>query len=164
MFISLIAILSQISIPLPSGVPITLQTFAISLCGFILGKKNSVIAIIVYILSGTFGFPVFTGFKSGLSVIAGLTGGFITGFVFLAYFCGKACEIKNRVFSLIICFTGLFLVHICGIIWFSLITENSFYNSFFIVSLPYILKDMVSVILAMTFSNILKKRIHFNIS
>ena len=85
---ALIAVLSQISIPLPSGVPITLQTFVIALAGFFLGSGFSAVSVAAFIVLGAVGLPVFSGFKGGLSVLTGLTGGFIFGFILLAVFCG----------------------------------------------------------------------------
>lgn len=68
LFAAITAVLSQIAIPMPTNVPVTLQTFAVALCGFCLGSKKGTAAILVYILLGAVGIPVFTGFKGGLRV------------------------------------------------------------------------------------------------
>ena len=83
---ALIAVCSWISIPLT--VPITLQTFAIFLTVALLGLKNGTITVLVYILLGAIGLPVFSGFKSGAAVLLGTTGGYIIGFLFSAIVVG----------------------------------------------------------------------------
>ena len=88
LFCAIICILSQISIPTPFGVPVTLQILAISLCGYILGYKNALKTVAVYILLGMLGLPVFANFKGGIPALLGPTGGFVAGFVFVAFFCG----------------------------------------------------------------------------
>ena len=82
LFAALIAVCSQIQIP--SAVPFTLQTFAVFLCTGLLGGKRGTISVLVYILLGIEGLPVFAGFKGGIVSLLGLTGGYIIGFVFTA--------------------------------------------------------------------------------
>ena len=81
LFAAITAVLSQIAIPMPSGVPVTLQTFAIALCGFYLCTARATVSTVVYVLLGAVGVPVFSGFKGGIASIVGPTGGFIIGFI-----------------------------------------------------------------------------------
>ena len=92
-FAVLIVICSWISIP--TLVPFTLQTFAIYLTVLLLGWKRGLGAILVYILLGIVGVPVFSGFKAGLGVVAGPTGGYIIGFIFLALVMGAKMCIRD---------------------------------------------------------------------
>ena len=87
-FTAILALLSQIAIPLPGGVPVTLQTFAVCLCGYFLGKKDGLCSLCVYVMLGICGAPVFTGFSGGFYHFLGGTGGFIIGFIILAFLCG----------------------------------------------------------------------------
>ena len=66
MFTTLIAVLAQVSIPLPGGVPLTLQTFAVPLAGLILGAKRGTVSALLYVLLGAVGVPVFANFTGGL--------------------------------------------------------------------------------------------------
>ena len=66
-FASLTAILTQISIPLPA-VPLTMQVFAVALCGLVLGKRLGFISQIIYVLLGTIGLPVFAQFSGGYNI------------------------------------------------------------------------------------------------
>ena len=82
LFAVVIAICSWISIP--TVVPFTLQTFAVFLAVAVLGGKRGTLAVIVYVLLGAVGLPVFSGFKGGIGVLLNTTGGFIIGFVFFS--------------------------------------------------------------------------------
>ena len=78
-------VLGPLSIPLPfSPVPISLTNFAIFLAIFVLGMKNGTISFIIYLLLGAVGVPVFSSFRGGFQVLAGPTGGYLIGFIFLA--------------------------------------------------------------------------------
>ena len=76
LFTAVTAVLSQTAIPTPFDVPLTLQTFAVALCGYTLGIKWGLASILTYILLGTAGVPVFSGFRGGVQVLFGATGGF----------------------------------------------------------------------------------------
>lgn len=158
-FTAIIIILSQISIPMPVGVPVTLQTFAVALCGYFLGARLGALSIIVYILLGAAGLPVFANFGSGTAVLFGMPGGFLWGFIFMVIACGLFSNHKNMFLGILMGILGLAVCHAAGITGFSLVTGNSFGVSFLLVSLPYIIKDVISVILAYYLAGILKRRL-----
>ena len=90
-------VLGPLSIPLPfSPVPISLTNFAIFLAIFVLGMKSGTISFIIYLLLGAIGVPVFSSFRGGLQVLAGPTGGYLIGFIFLALIMGFALEHFDR--------------------------------------------------------------------
>ena len=68
MFAAVATITSLISIPMPSGVALTLQTFGMAFIGYILGTSG-IWAVLVWILLGAVGLPVFSGFRGGLEVL-----------------------------------------------------------------------------------------------
>lgn len=70
-------------ITIPAAIPFTMQTFCIFLSLYILGGRNGTRAILLYLLLGAIGLPVFSGFSAGLSVLAGPTGGYLVGFIFI---------------------------------------------------------------------------------
>tara|TARA_Y100000588_G_C14195530_1_gene899997 strand:- start:783 stop:1349 length:567 start_codon:yes stop_codon:yes gene_type:complete len=89
----LIAVLAQISIPLPfSPVPITGQTVGVILVGGLLGANRGAISILCYILEGVSGFPVFAQMNAGIHVLIGPTGGYLWGFVIAAFLIGYLSE------------------------------------------------------------------------
>lgn len=96
-FAALMAVCSFITIPLGfTPIPINLATLGVFLTGGILGKKYGSISLIVYILLGAVGVPVFAGFKGGLGVLAGPTGGYIIGYLAAAFLTGLLVEIVFR--------------------------------------------------------------------
>ncbi len=158
--------LSVLSIPTPWGVPFTLQTFCVALCGFLLGRRNGTIAIALYIIIGTIGVPVFAGFSSGPGVIAGPSGGYIIGFVFMAFLCGfgsyfydKAGANKFLGYALPIVFglLGLAVCHLIGIVQLKNVAKLNWAYAASVGSVPYLLKDIISTVGAFAISIVLKK-------
>lgn len=158
MFTAVLSVLSVLTIPMPTGVPVTLQTFAVALCGYVLGKKRGTASVALYLLIGTVGVPVFAGMTGGPSWLAGYSGGFLWGFLFLALFCAVGTERKNTALpgeadarqrraalGLISGVAGLAVCHLFGVIQFSVVASTPLPASFLAVSLPYLVKDVVSV-------------------
>lgn len=160
-FISFTVICSWISFSFFS-VPLTLQTFAISFAGFVLGFKKGTFSILTYIILGLLGIPVFSFFNSGIGYISGPTGGFIIGFLPLCFFCGLSEKIKSKTFKLLLSFAGLFLCHLLGVIQYSLFNKIPFISAFYISSIPYILKDLICVLGAFLMHLRIKKLINVN--
>ena len=90
LFAAVIAVMAQISIPMPLGVPMTMQTFAITLAAVVLGSKLSAIATLVYLALGAVGVPVLANFSGGFDKFVGPTGGFLISFPLMAYIIGPA--------------------------------------------------------------------------
>lgn len=153
---AVIAVCSQISIKLPSGVPLTLQTFGVALAGYVAGRKYGAVPTVVYILLGAVGAPVFSNFTGGVNVLIGLTGGFIFGFIFLSALCGLFSQ-NNYVVSVLGGIIGLALCHILGVIQFKFIYGCTLWSAFLSVSLPYIVKDILSIAAAKLLSLKLNK-------
>ena len=81
---ALTAVMAQISIPMPMGVPMTMQTFAVTLAGVILGSKRGAVSMVVYLLIGSVGVPVFSNMGGGVQYLIGPTGGFLLSFPIIA--------------------------------------------------------------------------------
>jgi len=148
MFTAILAVLSQLSIPMPTGVPITLQTFGFALAGYVLGWKLGSVSTFIYVLLGVVGVPVFANFKGGLQMLVGTTGGFIFGFFFLVICCGLTKKMKNKIGIICISVLGLLICHLLGVIQFKIISMRTLMESFLLVSMPYLVKDVISVLFA----------------
>lgn len=120
-FVALIAVCSWISIP--TTIPFTLQLLAICLAAALLGTKLGTITILVYILLGLVGVPVFSGFKGGVAALMGPTGGYIIGFIFTALIVGFASEKfgKKTLVLAISMVIGVLVCYIFGTVWFILV-------------------------------------------
>lgn len=166
-FTVIISVISALNIGFEIlGVPATLQTFAMAFAGFVLGYKKGTLTIFIYILLGAIGLPVFNGFLGGIGVLLGVTGGFIFGFLFIGFFSGlgmKFTKIKNAVIisiiRIVLSIFGLLLCHVLGSIAAGIYLETSTWSAALLVSIPYIPKDIVSIILAYILALAVRKAI-----
>ena len=94
LFTAVITILAQFSIPLPFGVPLSLQSSAVILSTMLLGKRNVTLCVIIYLVLGAIGLPVFANFRGGLQAFVSPTGGFLLGYPFMGYIISLGFE-KN---------------------------------------------------------------------
>ncbi len=159
MFAAVLAVLSQISIPMPSGVPITMQTFAVALTGVVLAWKLGTASMIVYILLGAVGVPVFAGFSGGAQVLVNYTGGFIWGFIVMTLLCGVGVQMKNKAGGLFVGLAGLAVCHLFGTMQFMLVMKMGIVESFLLASAPYLVKDIISVVLGFVIGGRLRQRL-----
>ncbi len=145
---ALIAVLAQISIPMPAGVPMTLQTFVIPLVGIILGSKKGTIAAVIYVLLGAVGLPIFAGFTGGLGIVLGMTGGFIVSFPIMAFLAGLGTEAGGSVRLYAGLIAGAILNYIIGTCWFVVAAHSTFAAAFTACVLPFIPTAVIKIILA----------------
>lgn len=157
LFAVVIAICSWISIP--TVVPFTLQTFAVFLAVAVLGGKRGTLSVIVYVLLGAVGLPVFSGFKGGIGVLLNTTGGYIIGFIFsalLMWAFEKAFSKKAwaLILSMIL---ALALCYAFGTIWFMIVYANNVGAVGLSAVLgwcviPFVIPDLIKIALAFILS------------
>lgn len=154
LFAVMIAVCSWISIP--ATVPFTLQTFGVFLAVGVLGGKRGTLAVLVYLLLGIVGLPVFAGFSGGIGCLLGTTGGYIVGFLFSALvmwamerFLGKKPWVLalSMVLGLIVCYAF-------GTVWFMQVYAKTtgaigIWTALGWCVFPYIVPDLVKIVLAM---------------
>ena len=102
MFAAVLAVISQISLPMPTGVPITIQVFGVALVGAVLGSRLGTTATVVYVLLGAIGLPIFANFTGGISSIVGVTGGYIWAWPFMTWLSGIRPKTDNKTKNLAI--------------------------------------------------------------
>jgi len=137
-FTALIAVLSPLAIPMPYGVPMTLQSFIIPFSAVVLGAKRGVIATIAYVLLGAMGLPIFSNFGGGLAWLVGPTGGFLLGFPVYACLAGWGADRGRRTILAAGLFVGVILFYTGGMVHFSLVTGRSLAEAFAIAVLPFL--------------------------
>jgi biotin transport system substrate-specific component len=154
MFSALLTVLSQISFNLPGGIPITLQTFGIFIIGNLLGPIQGVISILVYLLMGIVGIPVFTGFRAGANELISPTGGFLIGFLPMVFIIGlgkKKMFLVKYIYNIL----GLLSCYILGLLMYYYITKV-----WLLPSIPFMLfKDVITCAIAILFSKELSLRL-----
>lgn len=149
LFAAIIGILAQVTIPLPL-VPITGQTLAIGLAATILGARYGTVSVLLYILLGAVGIPVFAGFSAGFSVLVGPTGGFIVGFIPTALFIGYYLEKTSFTFpqAMIANTIGMFITLSFGTAWLKIAADLSWTGAFASGFAPFIIVGLIKAALA----------------
>ena len=158
MFSALIAVCSILSIPV-GEVPITLQTFAVCFAAAMLGWKRGTLSVLVYILLGAVGLPVFSGMKDGVGVLAGPTGGYIIGFLLTAVLIGFVSEKTDRkALPMTAAMTaGVLLCYAVGTLWFMVVTHTGLGVALMMCVVPFLIFDAVKIAAAVLLSNRLTK-------
>ena len=142
---------AYIIIPLPFSLsPLALQTMIVNLTGYVLNAKQAFMTMLVYLLVGLAGVPVFTGGSAGPGKLFGPTGGYIIGFlftaVFLAYFRGEKYNFKR--YALLGCVIGIPLIYVFGVVQLKLITSMGWDKAIMTGALPFIPLDIVKCLAA----------------
>ena len=155
---ALITVCSWISIP--TVVPFTLQTFAVFAVLSILGGKRGTLSVLVYILLGAVGLPVFSGFKSGAAVLLGTTGGYIIGFLLtgLIYIAMEKISGRKQPFEVISLLLGLIACYTFGTIWFMNVYAAKtgpigIGAALSWCVIPFIIPDIIKLVIALLISN-----------
>ena len=150
---ALIAVCSWICIP--SVVQFTLQTFAVFSVLLILGGKRGTLAVIIYMILGAVGIPVFSGFTGGFGILLGKTGGYIFGFLFmgLIYMLFIRFFGEKTIIRIAALLTGLLICYAFGTAWFMLLYLRNTGPVGFVTVLtwcvfPFILPDLAKLALA----------------
>ena len=160
-----IAICSWISIP--TTVPFTLQTFAVFLAVGVLGGRRGTFAVLVFILLGAVGLPVFAGFNGGLGVLLGTTGGYLLGFLLsaLLYWAMTRALGEKTPVMVAAMVLGLIVCYAFGTAWFMIVYAR---NSGAIglgtalgwCVFPFVIPDLVKIALAVGLTRVLKPHVH----
>lgn len=164
LFVVMMAVCSWISIPYV--VPFTLQTFAVFLAVGVLGGRRGTMAVLVYLLMGAVGLPVFTGFSGGIGHLLGSTGGYIVGFVFTALVMWGMERIPgNRTVVLAVSMVlGLLVCYVFGTAWFLMVYARTtgpvgVWTAVGWCVAPYVVPDLVKLALAL----VLRRRLRMAI-
>ena len=160
MFSAMLCLCAWLALPL-GDVAITLQTFGIFLALGVLGGKRGTVVILMYLMLGATGVPVFSGFQGGIGALLGVTGGYLTGFLA----CGLIYWLLTALFpkqELLAMATGLAVCYCFGSLWYYnvYITGDGAVTVGYIIIkciLPYLVPDIMKLFLAWKLSQKLKR-------
>lgn len=157
---SIICLFAPLSFPLGT-VPISLATFAVYIISCTVSTKFSVPAVIIYILLGTVGLPVFSAFQGGFHLITGITGGYILGYIPCTLIIGLLTnKIKNKKLVYpISMISGTAVCYLFGTLWYMLQTDTSFTAALSVCVMPFIIGDSIKITAASALGFTLRKRI-----
>lgn len=161
-FAVIMAICSWISIP--ATVPFTLQTFGVFIAAGVLGGKRGTLSVLVFILLGAVGIPVFANFSGGIGVLAGPTGGYIIGFLFsaLVMWAMEKLPGKKSIMQIVSMVVGLVVCYAFGTAWFMVVYGKANGPVGLVTALgwcvfPFIIPDLIKIALAYVLSRKLRK-------
>jgi biotin transport system substrate-specific component len=146
-----VAVLAQIKIPLPfTPIPLTGQTFAVLLIGAVLGSARGAASMVLYMVVGALGLPVFAGGASGVPYLTGATLGYLAGFAMAAYVIGLLAERgfeRSVRTSLLPFLLGTLIIYACGVSWLAVIL-GSVSKAIAAGVIPFLAGDAIKLIAA----------------
>ena len=170
-----LCIAAPFSVPV-GPVPISLATLIILLAVYILGWKWGTVSVLLYLLLGMAGLPVFSGFSGGFVKLAGPTGGYLVGYIPLALITGLAIALSDRLLTAgaykhkavwvrLIQIAGMILgtavLYTLGTAWFCIIMDCTVSYALTLCVIPFIPGDLLKILIAILLGPELRKRIHF---
>ncbi len=157
---AVLCICSILSINL-GGISYSLALLGVFIIGMTLSPIYSLISVIIYIIIGVFGVPVFANFNSGLGALFGPSGGFILSYPATALIVSLLTKKPsfNHIKVTVVCIFALTINYICGCLWYSYICETGFLNSIYVCVLPFIIFDLVKIQLAYLTSKIIRTKL-----
>lgn len=146
---ALMCVLGPLSIPI-GPVPISFTNFVIYLAVYLLGAKYGTISYCIYLLLGMAGLPVFSGYSGGIAKLAGPTGGYLVGFIFMAILTGIFIKIKPGtillpIFGMVL---GTTVAYIFGTAWFVVEAECTLWYALTACVFPFLIGDAAKILLA----------------
>lgn len=142
---------SYLVIPLPFAVvAISVQTLAVNLIALLLPPIEAGVSIVVYILLGAVGLPVFNGGNSGIGYLLGPTGGFFIGFlvvvILISVLKGKTYSFLR--YTIVTVLVGVPVLYVFAVGWMVFVTGMSPAAAFSVGCLPFLPMDVVKCVLA----------------
>lgn len=160
LFAAIIGVLAQLTIPLPL-VPITGQTLAIGLAATILGSRYGTLSVLLYLIIGSAGVPVFAEFSGGISKLIGPTGGFLVGFIPATFIIGFYMEKFGFTFkhAMIANTIGMIITLAFGTAWLKLSAELTWAQALAGGFTPFLIVGLIKAALASWIGITIRKRL-----
>ena len=160
---ALMCIVGPLAIPI-GEVPISLTTLVIYLAAYLLGAKGATVSTFVYILLGAVGLPVFTNFQGGLGKLAGPTGGYIVGYLLLAWVVGRITEKTNgnpwtTGLGMLL---GTALLYALGTAWFMFVSKSTLFAALAVCVIPFLSFDFLKIVVAIVLGKSIRTALQKN--
>lgn len=159
-FAVFLAIFSQITIPF-GLVPFTGQTFAVGVLATLLGKRLGTLSVLIYLLLGVLGLPVYAGMSSGLASLFGPTGGYLIGFLANTVITGAILERKGftHVWGIIANILGALATLVFGTIWLKLSMNLAWSDAFLSGMIPFLIPGILKAVAASYLGILIRNRL-----
>lgn len=155
---ALLCILGPLSIAI-GPIPLSLATFGVYLAGALLGPKKGTLAVGLYLLIGIAGVPVFSGFSGGFQKLAGVTGGYLAGYLPCAFLTGLGALWQEKHFAVLpaMMTAGTAVLYLIGTLWFMAQTGNGLGPALSLCVVPFLPGDAMKIAAASLISVPVKK-------
>ncbi len=146
---AVLCVLGPLSIPI-GPVPISLTNFVIYITLYLLGTKLGTLSYCIYLLLGTAGLPIFSGYSGGLAKLAGPTGGYLVGFIAMAVIAGIFFQKKHGkpVMSVLGMILGTLAAYAFGTIWFVFEAGCTIWYALTVCVFPFLIGDAAKILIA----------------
>lgn len=155
-----LCVLGPLSVPI-GAIPISLSNFVICLTAWLLGPKFGTLSVAVYLLIGLVGVPVFSGYGAGIAKLAGPTGGYLVGYLLLAFIGGLFIEKSKG--QPVIAGIGLVLgdaaCYVLGTAWFVFQMQCELGYALSVCVYPFIVLDLAKIVVSCIVGALLRKRL-----
>lgn len=167
---ALLCIAAPLSVPI-GPIPISLASFIVYLAGALLGGIKGTMAVLLYILIGAIGLPVFSGYSGGVAKLIGVTGGYIIGYIPCAAITGFSIEalgarteisIAKHKFSWIYpvsMLVGTAVLYAIGTVWFMFASGNTLGAALGMCVIPFLPGDLLKIVLAVAIAETTRTRL-----
>lgn len=158
LFAALMCIAGPLSVPI-GPIPVSLTNLVIYLAIYLLATKGTTVSYIVYLLLGAVGLPVFSGFAGGLGKLAGPTGGYLVGFIFMILVSGIFMEKSkaNIWITGVGMILGTLVAYAFGTAWFMFQTKSTLEHALTLCVYPFISFDLGKIVIASLLGQIVRK-------
>lgn len=159
LFAALICVCAPWAIPV-GPVPISLATFVVYLAAAVLGWKRGCVAVIVYVLLGAVGVPVFSGFSGGVQKLVSMTGGYIVGYIPCALIVGLFADKFSKIWSYAVgMVAGTVVLYALGTAWFIFLAKCTLGYALTVCVVPFLLGDAAKIAAASILTLELRPRV-----
>jgi biotin transport system substrate-specific component len=157
---AVLCVLGPLTVPI-GAVPISLANFVICLTAWLLGPKFGTLSVVIYLALGAIGIPVFSGYGAGLAKLAGPTGGYLVGYLLLAFIGGMFIEKSkgNPVVSAVGLVLGDAACYVLGTAWFVFQMQCELGYALTVCVYPFIALDLAKIVVSCIVGALLRKRL-----
>lgn len=157
---AVMCVLGPLTVPI-GAVPISLANLVICFTVWLLGAKLGTLSVAVYLLIGLVGVPVFSGYGAGIAKLAGPTGGYLVGYLLMAWIGGMFIEKSkgNPVISGVGLVLGIAASYVLGTAWFVFQMQCELSHALAVCVYPFIAFDLAKVVISCVLGALLRKRL-----
>lgn len=154
---AILCILAPLSVPI-GPIPLSLATFVVYIMAYVLGWKRGSAAVLLYLLIGIVGIPVFSNYGAGLQKVVGPTGGYLVSYILLVCITGFVCEKVKCAYipSILAMICSTFILYMIGSAWLAFSNHMTFGAAITAGMLPFIPGDLIKIAIA----SVLGKQLH----